>query len=180
MRRVGLLLAVALAGLVGTSSAAASSPAMSTYNRLWEKADRFYGADGMPAPYLRKAPRGAAPALPGMGSMGTDRRSGPPIVYARPWMLRALAGKGRHGSSVLNAGGYKRLAEKTTLNEWAKVYQRAEIFIDEAASEFNANRWAQALAKRIVARKGKRQKLPLDRSQFGSNYGANPRSIIWD
>lgn len=83
--------------------------------------------------------------------------------------MRELAGKygGKPRYGLAPKVAYQRQAEKSLLHEWAHVYQRPEIYNDVPTAEYDASHFAQAVAKRILAKKGKRQKLPLDRSQFG-------------
>lgn len=82
--------------------------------------------------------------------------------------MRELAGKfgGKPGYGLAPKAAYQRQAEKSLLHEWAHVYQRPEVYNDVPTAEYDASHFAQALSKRLIRPKGKRVKVPLDRSQF--------------
>lgn len=92
-------------------------------------------------------------------------------VSAKPWVRRALAGKGRHGDSLLDAKGYKRMVEKSLLHEWAHVFQTPEIYNDEATAEAGAAQFARALAPQLIRPRRTQEKRKYDPWRDSLQFG---------
>lgn len=166
------------------------------YNKTWQKASQFYGAQGKPAPLMQFGPISV-----GEGGQVSENPDGRRVVTLSPNSKRDI----RRGGSYWGSGVDKRKAiKRTLLHEWAHVYQNDDLYnkqrdlpylqqpMEMAASSFASNAW-QRLNRDQKINAAKRQgdkhrvkKLrhrppfaPLDTSQFGSNYGADPTTITY-
>jgi hypothetical protein len=175
------------------SSAQREALAQAYYDWLWKKkGSRFFGAQGQPSPNLTFA----TPSAGGSEEVGANAAG----------MRQVVLGPDAIGLANLRRPHPWRYLRRDLLHEWAHVFQRPELYGEgrnlphdqqpmEAAAMGFANDAVQRLARKETLRRMARHQNPrlgkmkrryranrlasLDRSQFGSNYGANPRTIPW-
>jgi hypothetical protein len=173
--------------------------AQAMYERNFRRMAPILGAEGQPAPLLRFAP-GEIPNQQ-VGIARAQVEAGPDgnrqMTVGRQ-MMKEMIYKSRQRKF-----GPRFRAKRTAAHETAHVYQRPELFFesrdlphDEQPIEQGAERFADAAmapVQRQIAisrakKRGNRARVkrlrarPLpapDTSQFGNNYGQDPRTITW-
>lgn len=163
-------------GQAAPGPAAQERLAREAYAGLWVRAAPLLGASGMPAPRLRfVGPADPKPTPRAAMWVGPDE-SGARTVFITPGQRRLLAKRGGNWRS--HFAGLTR-----TLHETAHYFQSDEILYDDAAREYGASRWAKAHGPELLGTRRRGQALPFDqwrdRDQFGSNYGADPNTLVW-
>lgn len=160
------------------------------YNRNWNRMSKFYGAQGQPPPLVNFLPTAYG-----------DRSA---QVGAGPGGMREVdIGRDALKTLLFNHGPMKRAGQTLLAHEWFHNFQQPELYsqsrdlphndqpIEQGAINFSENVVSRLHRRNAMAKlqqKGDKDRLrilkrrtpaPLDVSQLGSNYGANPTGILY-
>lgn len=149
------------------------------YEGLWESAAPLLGSEGQPAPRLKFIGSNAArPSPNSVMWVGPDAGSCRTIFIA-PGARKLLGNPGKTPADRRR----HRVSDRWALHETAHYFQSAAVISNVSLREFGATEWEKAHSPQILGTRKGRSPPPFnqwrDRVQFGSNYGANPRTFLW-